>query len=396
MHGSPKGPLRVCFVSARSGYFAAHAVVTDWANGRLVTEIFKTTGSYVFSLAIFSDPVWQKHYDHHIPVAMRYALPFPMTYVRGMQNIVKVYRILKQLERQNDLLIIQLPQISFLPLLFLKKPVIYHLCANVLTASANPFKYKGLYLVIARTFAKSMHWVHQRLFSRSVNRLIVNGSELGELYKKFDPRVAVSSSLFRHEVIDYPDLPRLNGEFRIVFVGRPSKEKGIHRLMAAYTDLINEGRLVSLHMIGLHRHELEAGLGGPVDEGVLNTIHFYGFISWGARFKEIVSAGHVLVMSSISEGTPRVLLEARALGCPVIATRVGGVVTSVTDRVDGVLIEPDVAADIKRSIIDLMENEDFRQQLILHGLETSKKHSLEVFAAVFIQLLKEIENEFHR
>jgi glycosyltransferase involved in cell wall biosynthesis len=52
------------------------------------------------------------------------------------------------------------------------------------------------------------------------------------------------------------------------------------------------------------------------------------------------AAFDVFVLPSGNEGTPVTAIEALAGGCPVVATRVGGVPDVVTDGEDGFLVEP--------------------------------------------------------
>jgi glycosyltransferase involved in cell wall biosynthesis len=62
----------------------------------------------------------------------------------------------------------------------------------------------------------------------------------------------------------------------------------------------------------------------------------------------VMSAFDVFCLPSRHEGLPVALMEALALGLPVVATRVGGVAELVTDGVDAVLVpagEPDALAD---------------------------------------------------
>ncbi|MHB1605954.1 MAG: glycosyltransferase [Leptospirales bacterium] len=55
---------------------------------------------------------------------------------------------------------------------------------------------------------------------------------------------------------------------------------------------------------------------------------------------EILRALDLLVVPSLWEGLPNVMLEAMAAGIPVVATRVGGIPDVLTDRLTGVLCEP--------------------------------------------------------
>ncbi len=392
MH-NPSIVRKVCFVSSRCGFVTKEGTVnTDWANGRLIAELFKNT-QYSFSMAIFADPVMNDNYNYTLTPATVYTLPFPMSYYYGVRNVRKVYNVIKKIERENDILIIQLPIISFLPLLFIKKPVVYHVCANVLTAANNPFKYKGISLIAAKLFAGFMHTIHQHLFKKKTNYVIVNGNELGFVYKQNNPKIVVSSGIHASEIIRPEEaMRREDGTFNLLFIGRPSKEKGIDVLMRAFEKLQVKHRHIQLHMVGVEKQELIAGLAAePMSEEALTKILFYGFVPWGELFKSIVQKCHVLIMSSISEGTPRVIIEARALGCPVIATNIGGISTSIVHGQDGILISAGNVQQLVTAVDELIDNENLRQNLSHNGLQTTTHYTVESFAQNFISTLEGIK-----
>jgi glycosyltransferase involved in cell wall biosynthesis len=56
---------------------------------------------------------------------------------------------------------------------------------------------------------------------------------------------------------------------------------------------------------------------------------------------DLLAASDVTVHSSLREGLPRVVLEALAVGTPLVATNVGGVSDAVVDSVSGLLVPPE-------------------------------------------------------
>jgi len=362
----------------------------DWANGRLIHELAHIYGNG-FSVAIFSDPQHNANYNYAIQVNKIYPLPFPFSYKGGIKNILKIRKIIGQLAKENDVLIVQLPFIGFPAWLGIKKPMVFHVCANVLTAAQNPFKYKGLARLASKSFAQFIHQVNKSLFKRKQSRLIVNGNELAEVYRAFNPVPVVSSSIYLAEMISESDVNTRSAdeEFKMLFIGRPSKEKGFHTLIDAFTMLVDAGKPVTLKLLGVRRAETEAILGKPIENTYLDKIDFLGFISWGAQFREIVKSSHCLIVSSVSEGTPRVLIEARALGCPVIATNIGGIVTSVNHNVNGVLVNPGKPEEIKAAVETLFD-EELRMKLAINGLRTAKRFTLEAFVRTFTDTVKSL------
>lgn len=383
---------RICFISSRSSFSTGeNTVVMDWANGRLIHELSNVYGKN-FSLAIFSDPIRGSNYNFEIKADRIYRLPFPFSYASGIRNIFKIRRLMRSIEKENDLLIIQLPFIGFPALLGISRPIIFHVCANVLTAAVNPFKYRGLARLLSLSYANLMHGVNKMLFRRVQSRVIVNGMELARLYQIFDPTITVSSSIYSSEMISELEIAtRAESEdFVILFIGRPSKEKGFHTLIDSFVSLVDTGKPVKLKLMGVKREELEKILGKSLVESYFEKITFFGFISWGEEFRSIVQSSHCLVVSSISEGTPRVLVEARALGCPVIATNIGGIGTSVTNGSDGILINPENPSEISSAITSLFD-EKLRIRLAKNGLVTVKKYSLENFVTIFTNNVQKLK-----
>ncbi len=64
----------------------------------------------------------------------------------------------------------------------------------------------------------------------------------------------------------------------------------------------------------------------------------------------------VFAMSSVHEGLPLALLEAMALGCPPVATRVGGVTAVIEDDVNGFIVEPRDPAAQAELILRLLDD----------------------------------------
>lgn len=188
-------------------------------------------------------------------------------------------------------------------------------------------------------------------------------------FRQFDAVVAVSRPLFteltgrgvaRHRLrlvpnsrtgkVSYVDrhparirmgIPE--GAFHIGWVGRLSREKGADILIEAMTclrdlpillSIVGEGR----EEAGLRRQAASAGL----DE----RVRWHGPI---LEAQLIFPAFDALVLSSRTEGTPLVLLEAMDAELPIVATRVGGVPDLLTDA-EALLVRPESPDELADAI----------------------------------------------
>ena len=96
------------------------------------------------------------------------------------------------------------------------------------------------------------------------------------------------------------------------------------------------------------------------DLGVVRDCLFTGYQEQiGAFF----AAFDVFVLPSANEGTPVTAIEALASGCPVVATRVGGVPDVVRDGQDGFLVEPGAVDDLADRLARLAADPGLRARM---------------------------------
>lgn len=142
--------------------------------------------------------------------------------------------------------------------------------------------------------------------------------------------------------------------YHIGWVGRMSREKGADVLLEALSLLPgpDAGTIdVSFVGDGPDRSELQSR---AAEQGLAPQIHWHGQVPDAAR---LFRAFDLLVLSSRTEGTPIVLLEALAAGVPVVATRVGGVPDVVTEA-EALLVDSEDPHGLARAIRAVREAPD--------------------------------------
>ena len=107
----------------------------------------------------------------------------------------------------------------------------------------------------------------------------------------------------------------------IVHVGGFTFEKNHKGLLAIFEEVLKEDENIQLHLIGAGPLKNEIKNLVKV-KNLLNKVTFYGFVSDPLPY---IKAGDILVLPSIIEGLPAVILEAMFCKTPVIAFDVGGI-----------------------------------------------------------------------
>jgi len=109
---------------------------------------------------------------------------------------------------------------------------------------------------------------------------------------------------------------------KVVFVGHIFIKKGIYELAEACANSLD---VKQLKFIGPIKDEVKSELENIASKRADKSwLHFTGTTSREEVLSEIKSA-ELLVLPSYTEGFPNVILEAMAMGCPVVATNVGAI-----------------------------------------------------------------------
>lgn len=133
---------------------------------------------------------------------------------------------------------------------------------------------------------------------------------------------------------------------KIGFVGRLTEQKGLEYLLNAVKKLKDKKRRVTVEIIGdgSERERLEYL---ACKLGVQNVVYF---LERKPQAWHYMQTFDVLVLPSLWEGLPNVLMEAMASYVPVVATTVGGVPELIEDGKNGFLVRPKDASSLAEKL----------------------------------------------
>ena len=179
------------------------------------------------------------------------------------------------------------------------------------------------------------------------------------------------------------------------YVGRLSEEKGLHYLIAALAKVRSRFPGVKLLVAGsgVMQNSFKSL---AKTEKVDDAIDFLGFQNNPFRIMKQID---LLVLPSRTEGCPIVVIEAMAMGAPVIASNVGGVPELMTNDV-GILVPPKDSEALAQSIINLLEQPELMRKMgeAAHKRAFTYFQPLEFvrqFEKLYIELLeKKINGKF--
>ena len=153
--------------------------------------------------------------------------------------------------------------------------------------------------------------------------------------------------------------PCSENQRKYLFIGRMEHRKGLHLLNQILPILCNDNRF-EMHFIGPIPGEFQINH---------EQIHYHGKISDENKITEILDQMDVLILPSLSEGMPTVILEAMARSCAIIATDVGAV-SELVDSSNGLLIPTNNIGALEIAILSILN-------LSNHKVDSLKLSSLD-------------------
>ena len=170
------------------------------------------------------------------------------------------------------------------------------------------------------------------------------------------------------------------------FIGWIVKEKGLHELMGAIKNLQAHGYSFYINIIG-GGNLLEKLTMDTINSHVDGFVNFTGWLR-KSEIEKYLDSTQVLVLPSYAEGFPNVILEAMCRGIPVISTNVGAIPDTISNNVNGFLIEPMNEKELELAMESYINSPELVELHSIEVLKTiSKKHGFENNLNVLLKLL---------
>ena len=179
----------------------------------------------------------------------------------------------------------------------------------------------------------------------------------------------------------------------VVCVGRLSPEKGIPGLLEAWASLPESVRgEAELRLVG-DGPERERVAGLVARGSGADRVHLLGALPEESALREIAGA-QILVLPSLMEGLPVVLMEAMALGVPVVAPHLAGIPELVTPGEHGFLFAPGDWKGLASCLEKLMTDPRARREMgAAAEMRVREDFAMERAAAPLVERLLELRDE---
>ena len=166
--------------------------------------------------------------------------------------------------------------------------------------------------------------------------------------------------------------PEPPGQPVVIFPARMLWDKGAGEFVAAARALRAQGSRARFVLVG------ESDPGNPT--GVpLSTLEGWqkeGVVEWwGWRedMEQVLASAHIVCLPSYREGLPRTLVEAAAVGRPIVTTDVPGCRDVVTEGVNGLLVPPGQAVPLAAALRKLLDDPLMRGRMGAGGRRVAEE-----------------------
>lgn len=181
-------------------------------------------------------------------------------------------------------------------------------------------------------------------------RKIHNGNINGIDLTHFDPEAVAPIRRFDSGIVTF------------IFIGRVVRDKGVTELVRAFDRLSRECQgKVRLLMVGPYEPELD-----PVDDSIRMIIKENTAIAHVGHQSDVrpwLASADVLVLPSYREGFPNSVLEAGAMGLPVIVTDVNGADEIIDPGVNGFIVPKRDVEALYDAMVRLIAEPDLRRSM---------------------------------
>ena len=311
--------------------------------------------------------------DRFIPIGKPRAIPASGSITRITISLRLASKIKAVLEKEN------------FDIIHLHEPFMPMLCSAVLRFSntANVGTFHAFDGRPGYNFGRPISTIMLKRRLRKLHGKIAVSKPAMEFASKYVPgyyNIIPNGVDLEHFSPDVSPIDRFcDGKINILFVGRLEKRKGLSYLLKAYQRVkgeIPDSRLIIVGPGIRLRHKCEK----QVRQSGLKDVIFTGHVDYDELPRYYKTADIFCAPATGRESFGIILLEAMAVGKPIVASNVGGYANIVSHGVDGLLVPPKDDKELAQALVSLMIDEPLRQRMGAMGKRKAQDYSWEHLA----------------
>lgn len=299
-----------------------------------------------------------------------YELPFSNGYIDAIKYFFFYRNAYKKLASQYDEVYTRYPiPFGWLQQIYFKnKKKIIHFVGDPIDTIINNPNLSTLKKNIYKTFFKPENYLYTKACKKA--RVYTNGYHISEgLDKKGIKAIPLVSSTLSKSDFYFDKNKVINKESpKIIYVGYLRKAKGVDTLIHSFSILQKEKPNSSLTIVG--KGESESFLKNIVKENNLKNVLFTGHIDDREKLNKLLRTHDIFCFTSLSEGSPRVILEAMANGLAVVSTPVGSLPLTFKNKRDILFADFNNPDDFKDKIDSISNDEVFFNKIRINSFRS--------------------------
>lgn len=191
------------------------------------------------------------------------------------------------------------------------------------------------------------------------SQVLGKGSISGVNLERFSPRQEVRDAIRK-------ELKNSDGKIVFVFLGRLNHDKGLYKLLPAFNRLAGERENVYLLLVGRDEEDVASHFAEYKHIVPGENFCFYGLTN---EPQKLLQAGDVFVLPTYREGFGSSVIEASAMGLPVICSDAYGVMDAMVDNVTGLRCKVGDVESLYKAMSAFVDNPELISRLGKAGRE---------------------------
>lgn len=306
-----------------------------------------------------------------------YELPYSATYISAIKNFFKYKRGYKEINDVTTYYSRYPVPFGWLQKLYGKKSRrIIHYVGDPVDAAKNNPNFNRVKKSLLITAFKPENFLYN--WACKGAKVFTNGYHLAERLKKNNITAApVISTTLNDDDFYFEEKAIDESAPRIIYVGYLRKAKGLETILSAFKLINKQIPTAQLTIVGTG--DFEVTLKNMVKGQEIKNVSFAGHIDNRDELNSLLRNHDIFCFASLSEGSPRVILEAMANGLAVVSTPVGSLPYEFLDNEEIVFAGFNDENDFYHKLLLLINNKDLYNKIREKSFFKVKNKTLKAF-----------------